>query len=308
MKAMILAAGFGTRLRPLTETIPKPMIPVVGVPNIVRVIEHLRAHGIRDMVINLHHLPEPIRSYLGDGSDLQVNIQYTLEEKILGTGGGIKNASHLLGDETVIVVNGDVLFTPDLDAALASHRSNGALSTLVVRRDPDAEKHGPVGLDDRDMIRRLVWEGSAQRGPRTHMFTGVHLIEPELFPLLPDEGCIVRETYIPLVKKGGPLYGAVDDQFFCDLGTPERFIEANTSLVCGRSSIRGYSPPPNAFHVDPKASVEQGCRLVNGTVIGQGAHIKAGVTVDGSVVMPRASVSHDVHNCIVCEDGTLIHP
>ena len=305
---MILAAGFGTRLRPLTETIPKPMIPVVGVPNIVRVIEHLKAHGIRDLVINLHHLPKPIRDHLGDGSDLQVNIQYTLEETILGTGGGIKNAAHLLGNETVIVVNGDVLFTPDIDTALASHRSNGALATLVVRRDSDAEKLGPVGLDDRDMIRRLVWEGSVEHGPRTHMFTGVHLIEPELFRLLPDEGCIVRETYITLVKKGAPLYGAVDDHFFCDLGTPKRFIEANTALVCGRSSIRGYSPPPDAFHVDPEAAIEPGCRLINGTVIGKGAHVKAGVTVDGSVVMPRARVSSDVRDCIVCEDGTLIHP
>ncbi len=305
---MILAAGFGTRLRPLTETIPKPMIPVVGVPNIVRVIEHLKTHGIRDLVINLHHLPKPIMDHLGDGSDLQVNIQYTLEEKILGTGGGIKNAARLLGNETVVVVNGDVLFTPDIDAALASHRSNGALATLLVRRDPDAEKHGPVGLDDRDMIRRLVWEGSAELGPRTHMFTGVHLIEPELFPLLPDEGCIVRKTYIPLVKKGAALYGAVDDHFFCDLGTPQTFIEANTALVCGRSSIRGYSPPPDAFQVDPEASDEPGCRLVNGTVIGKGAHIKAGVTVDGSVVMPRARVSSDVRDCIICEDGTVIHP
>ncbi|MBW2277833.1 MAG: NDP-sugar synthase, partial [Deltaproteobacteria bacterium] len=249
MRAMILAAGFGTRLRPLTEKVPKPLVPVVGKPNIVRTIEHLRGFGVTEIVINLHHLPQAIREALGDGAAWGVSIAYSAEPRILGTGGGIKQALPLLGDETFLVVNGDALFAPDIDAALRAHRRHGALATLVLREDPEADNFGAVGLDDSDRVRRLVWAGDPESGPRSLMFTGVHLLEPAIASRLPDDGCIVRQTYAPLVEDGAPVFGTTDDGYFCDLGTPQRYLEANLTLVTGREHLPRLEPPQDGIYL-----------------------------------------------------------
>jgi len=306
MRAMILAAGFGTRLRPLTEQIPKPLVPVVGKPNIVRTIEHLRGFGITDIVINLHHLPDAIRRALGDGSALGVSIAYTEEPQILGTGGGVKRALPLLGDETFAVLNGDALFAPDLDAALRLHRRRGALATLVLREDPQAETFGAVGLDDGDRIRRLVWAGDESAATRNLMFTGVHLIEPEIATSLPDDGCIVRQTYAPFVEQGAPLFGAVDDGYFCDLGTPERYLEANLALVTGAERLPGLEPPANGIHLGAGVEIGEGCRIVREAVIGDRARLAPGIALERSVVLDDAEVTADTADSIVAPGGLTI--
>jgi mannose-1-phosphate guanylyltransferase len=308
MRAMILAAGLGKRLRPLTDQLPKPLVPVVGKPNIVRTIEHLAACGIREIVINLHHLPEAIRAVLGDGSSRGVSIEYSPEPAILGTGGGIKQALSHLGDSTFAVINGDALFAPDLAAALAAHRRRGALATLVVRGDPRAEDYGAVGLDDQDRVRRLVWAGDASTARRSYMFTGVHLLEPEIVEHLPDEGCIVRRTYVPLVEQGAPIFGLPDSGYFCDLGTPKRYLEANVALVTGRESLPGFEPPPDGVHRGHGVVIGPGCRLRPGAVIGDAARLAAGIEVERSVVLPGAEVARNLRDTIVASDGTAIHP
>src|SRR5512137_1319441 len=228
MRAMILAAGLGTRLRPLTEHTPKPALPVVDVPNIVRTIAHLRRSGITEIVVNLHHCPEVLRALLGDGAAFGVSIAYSEERpEILGTGGGIRRARALLGDRTFCVVNGDALFAPDLAAALAAHRSSGAIATMIVRRDADAERLGPVGLDGGNRVRRLIDAGKERTGLEVYMFTGVHVLEPEIFALLPESGCIVRGAYMPLVLRLGPIGAHVESGTFCDLGTPRTYLDAN---------------------------------------------------------------------------------
>jgi NDP-sugar pyrophosphorylase family protein len=306
MRAMILAAGFGTRLRPLTERIPKPLVPVVGKPNIVRTVEHLRRFGITEIAVNLHHLPEAIRALLGDGSSLGVHIAYSHEPRILGTGGGIKKALPLLGDETFVVVNGDALFAPDLAAALRVHRRSGALATLVVRQDPGAEAFGAVGIDDEGRIRRLVWAGDPAAASRHLMFTGVHLLEPEIAARLPDEGCIVRQTYAPLVGDRAPLFGAVDDGYFCDLGTPERYLEANLALVTGRERLPGLEPPSDGVYLGSEVQVGDGCRIGPGVVIGDRARLAPGIRVARAVVLETAEVTSDTYGAIVAPGGLSI--
>lgn len=307
MRAMILAAGFGTRLRPLTDHLPKPLVPVAGVPNIVRVIEHLKTFGISEIVVNVHHLADVIPAFLGDGADLGVRISYSREdEKILGTGGGIKKALSLLGDQTFVVVNGDVLFTPAIDRAVALHRARGALATLVVRPDPEAERYGPVGLDEEDVVRRLVWAGERTPGQRTFMFTGVHIIEPDLGDMLPDDGCIVRETYIPLVERGEAVFGCVDDGYFCDMGTPQRLLAAIADLLTGRTDIAGYDPPPSGIHISPGASVDEGCILEPGTSVCDGATVTGNARLARVLVMPGATIDFDVSDAIICADGTIL--
>jgi mannose-1-phosphate guanylyltransferase len=307
MRAMILAAGLGTRLRPLTEQTPKPALPVVDVPNIVRTIAHLRRSGITELVVNLHHRPEALRALLGDGSALGVSIAYSEERpEILGTGGGIRRARDLLGDGTFCVVNGDALFAPNLAAAVAAHRASGAIATMVVRHDADAERLGPVGIDSRNRVRRLVDVGSQRAGLEVCMFTGVHVLEPEIFALLPENGCIVRGAYMPLVRSGGPIGAYVESGTFCDLGTPRTYLDANVGLASGRVPFAGYEPPPRGVHVGEGASLSSSCTLLEGTVVEKGARVGDGVVLARCLVRAGAIADESATDVIFCADGRRI--
>jgi mannose-1-phosphate guanylyltransferase len=307
MRAMILAAGLGTRLRPLTEQTPKPALPVVDVPNIVRTIAHLKRSGIAELVVNLHHRPEVLRALLGDGSALGVSIAYSEERpEILGTGGGIRRARDLLGDRTFCVVNGDALFAPDLAAALAAHRSSGAIATMIVRRDADAERLGPVGLDRRNRVRRLVDVGSQRAGLEVCMFTGVHVLEPEIFALLPEDGCIVRGAYMPLVLRCGPIGAYVESGTFRDLGTPRAYLDANVGLASGRIRLAGYEPPPGGVHVGDGANLSSSCTLLEGTVVEQGAEVGDGVVLERCLVRAGAFAGESAVDAIFCADGRRV--
>jgi len=307
MRAMILAAGLGTRLRPLTEHTPKPALPVVDVPNIVRTMAHLRRAGITEIVVNLHHRPEVLRALLGDGAALGVSIAFSEESpEILGTGGGILRARSLLGDGTFCVINGDALFAPDLEAAVAAHRSSGAIATMVVRRDPDAERLGAVGIDGCNRVRRLVDTGAERADLALHMFTGVHILEPEIFPLLPENGCIVRGAYMPLVLRGGPLCAHVDRGAFCDLGTPRSYLEANVGLASGRVRIAGYEPPQAGVHVGEGAILAASCTLGEGTVVERRARVGDGVVLERCLVRAGAFADASAADTIFCADGRRI--
>jgi mannose-1-phosphate guanylyltransferase len=307
MRAMILAAGLGTRLRPLTEHIPKPALPVVDVPNIERTIAHLVRFGVSEIVVNLHHCPGALRELLGDGSALGVSIAYSEERpEILGTGGGIKRALPFLGKKTFLVVNGDALFAPDLAGALDAHRKSGAVATMIVREDPHSAAFGAVEIDGDDTVRRLIGVGEGQGGLRPHMFTGVHVLEPEIGALLPDSGCIVRETYVPLIRRGGALGAFVEKSPFCDLGTPERYLGANADLVTGAIRLAGFEAPSNGVYVGPGARLGSGCFLGPGTVVERGARVAGGIILQRSLVRAGAFADRSASNTIFCEDGTLI--
>ena len=147
MKAMILAAGFGTRLQPLTETVPKPMVPVVNRPLLERTIELLRLANIQDIAVNVHHLPEQVIAHFGDGSKFGVNLHFSREEKIMGTAGGIKMAQEFLDGGTFLVINSDIVVDIDLGRALAFHRERDSCLTLVVREDGSPKKYDPIEIE-----------------------------------------------------------------------------------------------------------------------------------------------------------------
>ena len=285
----------------------KPLVPVVGVPNIELLIVHLKHAGITDLVINAHHLAAELQAALGDGQRLGVDITYSIElPEILGTGGGIKRALPVLGDEPFLVINGDVLFTPDIDRAIEVHERSDALATLVVRTDPEAERYGTVGLDDGDRVRRLVGAGDPAEGHRAHMFTGVHVIDPALAALLPDQGCIVRQTYMPMVERHEPIAAVIDERYFCDLGTPERYLAANVDLVTGAAQANGIAPPKDGVFVDVSATVGDGCRIGPGTVIGAGVTVAGGVALERVVALPGAVIETDAKGAILAPGGVIL--
>ncbi|HSC57663.1 MAG TPA: nucleotidyltransferase family protein, partial [Nitrospira sp.] len=175
MKAMILAAGLGTRLRPLTNTIPKPLLPIAGTPLIVWNLLLLKRHGFHDVIINLHHLGPMIEQALGNGSKYGMRIYYSHEPVILGTGGGIKQAEPNFSGEPVLILNGDTLFDLDLEALCAFHQRRQAAATLALRSDPDATRWGVVEINADGRVVRIVGRGSTEVVPtESRMFAGIH--------------------------------------------------------------------------------------------------------------------------------------
>lgn len=239
MKAMILAAGLGTRLRPLTDVTPKPLLPVAGTPMIVWNLLLLKRHGIRDVVINLHHLGDMIRQALGDGSALGMRLIYSYEPVILGTGGGIKQAEPHFQGEPVLVLNGDTLFDLDLGAVMAFHRERAAAATLVLRQDPDAARWGLVEVTDRAEIVRITGRGrSAPTVTAARMFAGIHILHPRLLRYLPaDTECSIIDAYVKGIQDEERILGFDFDGFWSDVGTPERYAQVEQDAAAGLLSL-----------------------------------------------------------------------
>jgi NDP-sugar pyrophosphorylase family protein len=241
MKAMVLAAGQGTRLRPLTDTQPKALVPVAGRPMIEYSLLLLRHYGIQDIVINLHHHGEQIEKRLADGSQLGLQISYSVEPELLDTGGGLLKAKPFLQDDTFIVINTDVLIDLHLDELLEFHRKQQAAVTLVLRPDKDADRYGSMDIDEEYRICRFLDTRMPIQSPgpvRKFMFTGVQVLEPKIFDYM-DAGMTAhkfsttRQTYPRMLADGQPLYGFCFDGFWQDLGTAQRIQEAERSLAAG---------------------------------------------------------------------------
>jgi len=243
MKAMILAAGLGTRLRPLTDTTPKPLLPVAGTPMIVWNLLLLKRHGIRDVVINLHHLGAMIPQALGDGSAFGMRIIYSHEPVILGTGGGIKQAEQHFHGEPVLILNGDTLFELDLGALMDFHREQQAAATLVLRQDPEAARWGLVEVTDHAEVVRITGRGLSERtAMAARMFAGIHILHPRLLRYLPiNKECSIIDAYVQGIQEGERVMGYDFDGFWSDVGTPERYAQVERDAAAGRLSLSARS-------------------------------------------------------------------
>jgi NDP-sugar pyrophosphorylase family protein len=233
-KAMVLAAGLGTRLAPLTDRVPKPLLEVGGRPMIEYPLRMLAVAGVEEVVVNLHHLGERIREALGDGARYGLRIRYSPEDPILETGGAIAHARPLLGDEPFVVANCDALLDPDLEAVWRLHERYGALATLVVRADPQAERYGALDLDSTGIIRRFLGKpGNVDAPLERRMFCGVHVLSPAIFAHLPAARIfsITRDLYGPLVVSGARLCGYDYRGYWRDLGTPDGLSAARNDLA-----------------------------------------------------------------------------
>jgi len=235
VKAMILAAGLGTRLRPLTDRIPKPLLPIAGRPMIDYTLAWVAAAGIRQVMINLHHMGERIRQAVG-AERFGLEISYSEEPVILGTGGGLKRVERFFADGPFLVVNADVLTAVDPNAVVRAHVETRPLATLVVRRDPQVATYGAIGIDRDGRIRRFLGRGPQAPAPTEEvMFTGIHVVDPRVLADLPAAGTFspITDAYIAIVERGDPLMGYVTDAPWIDIGTPERYSQAEQWVANG---------------------------------------------------------------------------
>jgi NDP-sugar pyrophosphorylase family protein len=231
---MVLAAGHGTRLAPLTHRIPKPLAPVADKPFLEHLLARLARGGVREVVVNLHHLGQLIERAIGDGARFGLRVRYSHEPEILDTGGGIKRAEALLAGEPFFVVNGDSLLEVDLADVAAFHRARGGMATLALRADPDASRYGLVEIDAEARVRRIVGlpASAPAGGLRGYMFPGLHVLDTAVFAHMDADRAfsITRETYPRLIAAGLPVFGYVTTARWINIDTPAALAAADREL------------------------------------------------------------------------------
>lgn len=314
---MVLAAGEGVRLRPLTHLLAKPVVPVLNRPLLHWTLERLAAAGVTEAVVNLHHLPRTVRQALGDGRRFGLRLRYSPEPELLGTGGGPRQARRLLGDAPVLIVNGDVLFEFDVRALWERHVASGARATLGLRPNPDPRRYSPVMTARDGRILSIAGQPTPAQGTCS-LFTGVHVLDPALLERLPPgKSDSVRDLYLPLIAQGERLHGVRLRGAWYDLGGPALYRHAQ--VVLARRAV------PAGALVAPGARVHAGARLracVVGArcVVGAGARLERSVLWDGVHVGRAARVSGciltsgvhlddgaQVADCVVWREGTEQH-
>jgi len=246
MKAMILAAGEGTRLRPLTHGTPKVLLPIEGIPLIQYTLAWLKSHGISEIAINTHHLGHKIEAFIGDGSRLGVKVVYSEEEILLGTAGGVKRMEHFF-DGTFVVLYGDSLTDFDLSAMIQLHREKEAIATVAIFEVPNPWEVGVVQMDGDGRISELVekTESTVPRPQSTILANGgVYLLEREVMDYIPNQGFsdFACDIFPKLIELHLPVYGYVleSEDYLIDIGTIEKYQQANADIQAGKVRI-GYS-------------------------------------------------------------------
>ncbi|MDT7040980.1 NDP-sugar synthase [Candidatus Nitronereus thalassa] len=239
MKAMVLAAGLGTRLRPLTNSLPKPLLSLGPHPLLVWNLLLLRKHGIADVIMNLHYLGEQIQHAIGDGSQWGLKVTYSFEPVLLGTGGGVKQAEPFFEGEPFLVINGDTIFDLNLSAVIAHHREAEAIATMVLRDDPDVDQWGVIETDAQGQVLRINGNGrpASQDGEYVvrRMFAGIHVVDPFLLRHVP-EGVpySIIDAYVLWLERGASVSSYLLTGYWSDVGTPQRYAQVQQDFDFGR--------------------------------------------------------------------------
>jgi NDP-sugar pyrophosphorylase family protein len=302
MKAMILAAGYGERLWPLTCDRTKPALPVLGKPLVGYVAEYLARHGIEDVIVNLHHQPESVKRALGDGSQFGVRLQYVHEPVILGTSGALDNARQLLEGDTFVVVNGKLITDLDLKAALETHRQKKALATLVLRPNPKHERFSIVETSDGLVSRFAGMPGPLLADSKSEpplMFTGIQILESRIFDYIPPGvfSHSVTEVYPQAMAKGERVVAHVAEGMWYELSTLKRYLDISLSLLreLGRDVYTGVNPSIEQAEVHDSVlwdnvTVEKG-GYVRRAILGDGVRVLAGERIEDAVIVRASLVS-----------------
>jgi mannose-1-phosphate guanylyltransferase len=324
MQAVILVGGEGTRLRPLTSTVPKPVVPLVDRPFMAYMLEWLRSHGVTDVVLLMGYLSTAVRNVLGDGSAWGITITYVEEPDPRGTAGALKYAEKLLADR-FLMLNGDVLTDIDLTAQIAQHERTGATGTLALVPVEDPTAYGLVRLHEDRSVKGFLEKPSPDQIDTDLISAGAYVLERSVVDLIPADQnvSIEREIWPQLV--GGGLYGFADrDCYWMDIGTPDRYLQGTFDIIEGhvRTEVTerlgsGYlsvaEDVASSGRIVPPAVVERGCRIGAGAhvgslvVLGSGVSIGDRTVVERAVVMQGAEIGPDcvLRDCVVAAGARI---
>jgi mannose-1-phosphate guanylyltransferase/phosphomannomutase len=323
VKAVVMAGGEGTRLRPMTANQPKPMLPVVNRPIMEHVLRLVRQHGFSETVVTVQFLASMVRNYFGDGDDFGMSLQYATEEMPLGTAGSVKNAEDALRDEPFLVISGDALTDMDLTELVRFHKDNGALVTVGLTRVPDPLEFGIVIADDDGRIQRFLEKPTWGQVFSDTVNTGIYVMEPEVLDEVPS-GEVVDwsgQVFPRLLERGAPVYGWIaEDAYWEDVGTHESYRKAQADVLSGkvRAQIDGFEVSPGVWvaegaEVDPEAvltgplcvgdyaKVEAGAQLREYTVVGSNVVVKENAFLHRAVVHNNVyvGVGATLRGCVI---------
>ena len=324
MQAVILVGGEGTRLRPLTSTVPKPVVPLVDRPFISFMLEWLRQHGIDDVIMSCGFLATSVRNVLGDGSELGIRLRFVEEPDPRGTAGALKFAESML-DERFLMLNGDVLTDIDLSAQIAQHEATGATATLALVPVADPSNYGLVHVNDDRSVRDFLEKPSPDAIDTNLISAGAYVLERSILDLVPAERnvSIEREIWPRLVGNG--LYAFSSESYWLDIGTPERYLQGTFDIIEGnvetavteRLGDGWLAIDPSAEvegRVVPPAVIERGATIAPSAhvgslvVLGADVTVAAGATIERSVILGGTTIGEGctLRDCIVaggCEIG-----
>lgn len=300
-----MAAGLGTRLRPLTYEVPKPMVPVANRPVIELILRSLAAQGFTQVVSNLHWFPETIRGRLGDGSRIGVELTYSFEDKLLGTAGGVRNVRDYFGDEPFVVMAGDALTDIDLRSLAEAHERNGGVATLAVKRVANTREYGVVVTDAESRIQGFQEKPDPAEALSDRANCMIYALSPAIFDYFPakDEVDFALDVFPALLDAGVPFHVHDTDAYWNDVGSPPEYLQGNLDVVDGlvRVEPSGELVEAQAEPGEPgehplgtaRGGLPADCEVHGRVLVGEGARIGSGVRIDGPAVIGDGAVVGD---------------
>jgi len=294
VKAVVMAGGEGSRLRPLTSRHPKPLVPVAGTPIIEHILRLLRDHGITDVVITLAYLGAEIRNRLGDGADLDMNIEYVVEDRPLGTAGSVRNAQHLL-DETFLVISGDALTDIDLSAVVQQHRDRGSHATIVLHSVPNPLDYGVVVTDADGNVKRFLEKPSWGEVFSDHANTGIYVIEPSVLEHIKAETVAdwSHDVFPRMLRRKEPLHGAVMQDYWTDIGSIQSYTQANWDALEGKVRCHIAGRREGNVWIGEGVEFGVGVQLDGPAFIGDEVKLKAGAFINDHAVIGSYTIIDD---------------
>jgi mannose-1-phosphate guanylyltransferase len=317
---MVMAAGLGTRLRPLTYEVPKPVVPVVNRPVMEHILELLPGHGFTEMISNLHWFPDTIRNRIGDGSALGIDLTYSYEEELLGTAGGVRNVADFFGDEPFLVMAGDALTDIDLTALREAHARNGGIATLAVKRVANVSEYGVVITGSDGRIQGFQEKPDPAEALSDLASCMIYMLEREIFDYFPDRPVVdfALDVFPALLENDVPFHVHVIDEYWNDVGSLPEYLQGNLDALDGAVGVRaagdlldpvgaeeaietgdpGISGPVLAgegLQLDPSARLDGPLVIGDRCTVGAGARVKHSVLLPGSEVPDGAMVAGAIY-------------
>jgi mannose-1-phosphate guanylyltransferase len=285
---MVLAAGLGTRLRPLTYEMPKPMVPVLNRPIMDHILELLKRHGFEELIANLSYLPEQLRERFGDGSAYGVSLEWSFEEELLGTAGGVRKVREFFGASPFLVMAADALTDVDLGALRAAHESNGGIATLTVKQVADTSEYGVVVTGSDGRVQGFQEKPDPAEALSNLASCMIYMLEPEIFDYFPDEPELdfALDVFPALLENDVPFHVHETSAYWNDVGSLGEFRQGNFDALAGEVEIdHGAEPAGAGVLRAPGAVLPEGAEIQAPVLIGAGAEIDADVVLEGPVVI-----------------------
>lgn len=336
MKAIIIAGGLGTRLRPLTYNTPKPIVPVANRAFIIHQIEHLVRHGVDEIILNLHYLPDEIKKLLHDGKRWGIKINYSIEREPLGTAGAVKNAEQFFDDGPMVIFNGDVLTDLNISKLVNYHCEKKADVTFALTEVEDPTPFGLIFTNDDGRVTKFLEKPSWDLITVKTINAGTYVVDPKIFKEVPkgQSYSFERQLYPALLEKGVPMFGYLSDAYWIDIGNPNKYKEAHQAILRGEVAVkihgtringkvwlgRDTHPDASIIFVGPsiigeRVTIGQRTEIKDYVVVGDEVSIGERCSLDRAIVWQGTKIGNHVkltdcilgYNCVIEDDVIIEH-